>query len=600
MYILRHLLMAGRWPQVLLVIAVVWIVVMIMGIWPMMCSSAATVEVWDVKPVKERLEHAYSQLNSVKRQNEELKNLFNDINIKELTKNQKIDLLKQIGESVNKAIDSNNEFSQSSVTKSWRQDIDQKTNPSIEYEMVRRRVETNMQEFWNFVHAEVFKAQSLDKSENPELVKVLQNVLNLGVEHKRSLLTDMQTLKEVDGYDKWRDNEAFALSDLVQRRLHALQNPADCPTAKKLVCNLNKGCGYGCQLHHVVYCLILAYATERTLILRSAGWRYHRAGWEQIFLPISETCTSLEGDTKDAWPGKWYTQVITLPIIDALSPRPAFLPLTIPSDIAPRLQKLHGAPSAWWAGQFLKYLLRPQPATRAFLENSARKLGFKRPIVGVHIRRTDKVGTEAAFHRLEEYMNHVEEYYNQLETVEPVSKRRIYLASDDPKVIIEAREKYPSYEVIGDPTVAKTAAVSTRYSDNSLNGIILDIHLLSLSDYLVCTFSSQVCRVAYEIMQSLHVDASERFKSLDDIYYYGGQNPHNRVAVLPHNPKQRPQEMQMKVGDVIGIAGNHWNGYSKGSNRRTNQVGLFPSFKTKDKVDIADFPAYTNVPLVRP
>lgn len=73
-------------------------------------------------------------------------------------------------------------------------------------------------------------------------------------------------------------------------------------------------------------------------------------------------------------------------------------------------------------------------------------------------------------------------------------------------------------------------------------------------------------------MQSLHVDASERFKSLDDIYYYGGQNPHNRVAVLPHNPKQRPQEMQMKVGDVIGIAGNHWNGYSKGSNRRTNQV----------------------------
>lgn len=80
--------------------------------------------------------------------------------------------------------------------------------------------------------------------------------------------------------------------------------------------------------------------------------------------------------------GKWYTQVITLPIIDALSPRPAFLPLTIPSDISPRLQKLHGAPSAWWAGQFLKYLLRPQPTTRAFLENSAKKLGFKRPIVG--------------------------------------------------------------------------------------------------------------------------------------------------------------------------------------------------------------------------
>jgi hypothetical protein len=40
--------------------------------------------------------------------------------------------------------------------------------------------------------------------------------------------------------------------------------------------------------------------------------------------------------------------------------------------------------------------------------------------------------------------------------------------------------------------VAKTAAVSSRYSDSSLRGVIQDIHLLSLSNYLVCTFSSQV------------------------------------------------------------------------------------------------------------
>lgn len=67
-----------------------------------------------------------------------------------------------------------------------------------------------------------------------------------------------------------------------------------------------QGCGYGCQLHHVVYCLILAYATERTLILQSTGWKYKRSGWEQVFLPISETCTSPDGETKDAWPGRCY------------------------------------------------------------------------------------------------------------------------------------------------------------------------------------------------------------------------------------------------------------------------------------------------------
>jgi glycoprotein 6-alpha-L-fucosyltransferase len=133
------------------------------------------------------------------------------------------------------------------------------------------------------------------------------------------------------------------------------------------------------------------------------------------------------------------------------------------------------------------------------LENGKNKLGFKKPIVGVHVRRTDKVGTEASFHSLEEYMKSVDDYYDQLEMVERVDKRRVYIASDDPKVIDEARRNYPKYEVIGDPEIAKVAAVSTRYTDSSLNGIMLDIDLLSKCDFLVCTFSSQVCRVAYEV-----------------------------------------------------------------------------------------------------
>ena len=59
----------------------------------------------------------------------------------------------------------------------------------------------------------------------------------------------------------------------------------------------------------------------------------------------------------------------------------------------------------------------------------------------VHIRRTDKVGTEAAFHPIEEYMAAVDEYYNLLEMKQEVDQRRVYLASDDPKVIAEAQKK---------------------------------------------------------------------------------------------------------------------------------------------------------------
>lgn len=52
----------------------------------------------------------------------------------------------------------------------------------------------------------------------------------------------------------------------------------------------------------------------------------------------------------------------------------------------------------------------------------------------VHIRRTDKVGTEAALHQVEEYMTAVDEYYKQREMVEKIDQRRVFLASDDPKV----------------------------------------------------------------------------------------------------------------------------------------------------------------------
>ena len=56
----------------------------------------------------------------------------------------------------------------------------------------------------------------------------------------RSLVKDVSTLSEVDGYSAWRLKEAVELSDLVQRRIKYLQNPPNCSTAKKLLCTLNK------------------------------------------------------------------------------------------------------------------------------------------------------------------------------------------------------------------------------------------------------------------------------------------------------------------------------------------------------------------------
>lgn len=460
-----------------------------------------------------------------------------------------------------------------------------KSSPSSDYEQLRRRIETNVKEFWRYANTE---AKKLDNA---------APVLNLLGEHKSSLLNDLDEMRKSDGYDDWRRAELESLSELVQKRLHYIQHPDDCSTARKLVCRLNKGCGYGCQIHHVAYCFIMAYATERTLILKSESWRYNRAGWEQVFQPLSDTCKSAEGTSLANWPATDNIQVVTCPIADSLNPRPAFLPLAIPADLAPRLMRVHGDPAVWWIGQFIKYLLRFQPATQGMLDRGMEKLNFRGPIVGVHIRRTDKVGTEAAFHSVDEYMVGVKEYYDQMAMKQngaDKDKRRVFIASDDPQVIAEARKKYPDYEIIGDPNVAKSAAVSTRYDSSSLNGIILDTYLLSKCDYLVCTFSSQVCRLAYEMKMGQPVDTSDQFISLDDIYYYGGQSAHNREAVVAHKPRNAG-EIYLRPGDLVGIAGNHWNGLSKGHNENTNQGGLFPSFKVKDKVRVTDFPTYSHV-----
>ncbi|CAG9765491.1 unnamed protein product [Ceutorhynchus assimilis] len=570
MSVLRQVSTIG-WHRIIVAFLALWlVVVLLLAAYPGL-NSASSLD----QRSSERLLRAVTDLEILRKQNEELRDIFKEISLNNLSDDQK-EAIENFQRRLTKA----------DHKKSLQ--ITSKEEPNLEYELLRRRIYSNTKEFWNFIKSSL-------KSTNEKTID-FEQIMTLGGEHYRSLINDINQLSLVDGYEDWRHKESQELSDLVQKRFEFLQNPQDCSNARKLVCSLNKGCGYGCQLHHTVYCFMVAYGTQRTLILKSKGWRYHKSGWEEIFLPLSDTCTSPTGESVSNWPGRAETQVVNLPIIDSLSPRPPFLPLAIPEDLAPRLTRLHGDPIVWWVGQILKYLLRPQEKTSNLIQQAMDKLGYKRPIVGVHVRRTDKVGTEAAFHRLEEYMMEVDEYYAQLALKQPndVIVKRVYLASDDPKVLLEAKSKYPEYDIVCDPQVSKMAAVSTRYSDTSLFGIIYDIHMLAMSDFLVCTFSSQVCRIAYEIMQNQYPDASARYKSLDDIYYYGGQNPHNVIAVLPHEPK-KIGEMNVVPGDLIGVAGNHWDGFSKGRNLRTNQIGLYPTFKVKDKIEVAKFPTYQEM-----
>ncbi|KAJ1346892.1 hypothetical protein KIN20_001816 [Parelaphostrongylus tenuis] len=301
------------------------------------------------------------------------------------------------------------------------------------------------------------------------------------------------------------------------------------------------------------------------------GWRYSAKGWLGTFLSITH-CKyddAVRSETIEQYSSASKARIVRVGIIDFFPERPDFLPLSIPRQISEDLFKLHSNPPAFIVGQFLWYLMRSAEDLAKLLNTSISLIPYdKGPI---YIEWTE------IWYKIQERR------YNRNIT------RRVFVATDEPAVLSEIKQKYPHYEVYGDENIAKTAQLASRYTDNSLYGVIRDVRLLSLCDYIVCTFSSQVCRMGFELMQVQQGDAGERFHSLDDIYYFGGQQAHEVVAVENHVP-EGDGEIELRVGDVIGIAGNHWNGFSKGQNRRTGDSGLYPSYKVVEKWRIVDFP----------
>lgn len=118
------------------------------------------------------------------------------------------------------------------------------SSPSFEYEQLRRRVRSNTQEMWNYVNSEVTAIRGLalpaGAGDSNAITQKIDAMLAMTAEHKRSLLNDMDRMRQVDGYEMWRRRESADLSDLVQKRLTYLQHPDNCERAQKLVCRLNK------------------------------------------------------------------------------------------------------------------------------------------------------------------------------------------------------------------------------------------------------------------------------------------------------------------------------------------------------------------------
>lgn len=438
----------------------------------------------------------------------------------------------------------------------------------VQQEVQKRMLDDRIREMFYLLHS-----QTIENSTKILLETQMISLMGLSAQ-----------LEKLEGSEEERFKQRTAITQRIFKSIEKLQNPKACSEAKTLVCNLDKECGFGCQLHHVTYCAITAFATQRMMVLKRDGssWKYSSHGWTSVFKKLSKCSFDEAVGNTEAKPFAEPSpaRVVSLGIVDSLITKPTFLPQAVPEQLLESLTSLHSHPPAFFVGTFISYLMRFNSATQEKLDKALKSIPLdKGPIVGLQIRRTDKVGTEAAFHALKEYMEWTEIWFKVEEKRQgkPL-ERRIFIASDDPTVVPEAKNDYPNYEVYGSTEIAKTAQLNNRYTDASLMGVITDIYILSKVNYLVCTFSSQVCRMGYELRQPSGADDGSKFHSLDDIYYFGGQQAHE-VIVIEDHIAQNNKEIDLKVGDKVGIAGNHWNGYSKGTNRQTYKEGVFPSYK---------------------
>ena len=160
----------------------------------------------------------------------------------------------------------------------------------FDYEILKDRkrkeriLEKSIRDFWWFARASIRRAGG--KKSDIIIQKMSRRYSSIKWRHNEFVSTD----------DLWKKQQLHIsqeLTSLMEKRLQKLQNPENCKTAKKLVCHVAKACGFGCQIHHVSYCFILAYATQRTLILDSSNWKYSPQGWNVVFKPISNTCTEI-------------------------------------------------------------------------------------------------------------------------------------------------------------------------------------------------------------------------------------------------------------------------------------------------------------------
>ena len=468
-----------------------------------------------------------------------------------------------------------------------------------QHEYLRRTVENGMQQYWYYIRPQ-FESIATRYPNNTQLHVLMNKLKDVTFQHHAILMSDLSRLRAADGDEKKRRVELDDISAIIQNRLDYIQNPANCTGVKKASCSLwHNYCGFGCMIHHLLNCVTVSYATRRAIVLDSKAWFSSHQGWETAFLAPSSTCKIKRGDNITQWAAPEViaeAEIVSVPPYSIDNPAPDYLPWAVPEDIAHKMIRLHGIPFVWWYGQLLIYVLRPNPTLTEIYRKAEAVLDFASPIVGVHVRRSDKVTSrEAEFHQIDEYMVHVEEYYKILNYRQKVDVKRVYLATDAKGLLEKAQRRYPDYVFItgNSGTAQFTETQGDRNSADAIWSIILDLYFLSKSDYLVCTFSSNVCRLTYEMMQPEKTDASNWWYSLDNGYMGDWTLVHDQRVLYENTVSTKPE---IVVCDILHCKRERRLGVLRGISDRFPDISFpYDRYKIEEITSIAEFTSYEDI-----
>lgn len=434
------------------------------------------------------------------------------------------------------------------------------------YQQQRRALSSHIEDLQNFLFAQIAVLQSNRPNEFGHVM--------LGVsELFKHILSIDRNLSEVDGMARARENEAIRIKRLID--LNFMHSQCANQTIQS---DFVDGCGFGCQMHHMLSRILAAFITQKKFLADFSNFIHGVSSFKSLFEPL------LEGSADGCYINSsslFSKGNATNPMVSSERRN-----LPIPAQLVEKsnILPLHGNPIALFVGHLGRMLLNPTSSMKNDIQAMKKQLNFSSPIVGVHIRRGDKIGTEAEFHSIDEYMVHVSEYFD-IEEIRLQRKvtRKVFLASDESSVFDDLPERYPQYKFLS------TRLAGLRDAEPSdeirTKKIAADVLMMAETDFLVCTFSSNVCRLSYELMQTRYDDGSWRFRTLDHIYHSDVTSPHDYLAVEDNFDGQ--DQLAFKKGDLIEMHINLKNGFCLATNRRTNQQGVFPCYKAIDYVVIS-------------